>query len=84
MSVSPLQPRSFVLASECASRRAMLDALGLAYESIPADVDERAELAWCSGADQLLLKTREDLKLVDTRLGGQLRPTSLFHGRPGY
>ncbi|WP_128891441.1 nucleoside triphosphate pyrophosphatase [Erythrobacter sp. HKB08] len=50
MSVSPLQPRSFVLASKSASRRAMLDALGLAYESIPANVDERALEAEMEGA----------------------------------
>jgi hypothetical protein len=34
-------------------------------------LDERSELAWCSGPEQFLLKTREDLKLVDTRLGGE-------------
>lgn len=31
-----------ILASKSASRRAMLDAAGVAYEAIPADVDERA------------------------------------------
>jgi septum formation protein len=31
-----------ILASKSASRRAMLDAAGVAYESIPADIDERA------------------------------------------
>ena len=31
-----------VLASKSASRRAMLDAAGVSYESIPADIDERA------------------------------------------
>ena len=31
-----------VLASKSASRRAMLDAAGVAYQSIPAEIDERA------------------------------------------
>ena len=31
-----------VLASKSASRRAMLDAAGVSYEAIPADIDERA------------------------------------------
>ena len=31
-----------ILASKSASRRAMLDAAGVAYEAIPADIDERA------------------------------------------
>ena len=31
-----------ILASKSASRRAMLDAAGVPYESIPADIDERA------------------------------------------
>ncbi len=33
---------TLILASKSASRRAMLDAAGVAYESIPADIDERA------------------------------------------
>ncbi len=37
MSVPPL-----ILASKSASRRAMLDAAGVVYEAIPADIDERA------------------------------------------
>ena len=32
-----------VLASKSASRRAMLDAAGIAYEAVPADIDERGE-----------------------------------------
>ena len=31
-----------ILASKSVSRRAMLDAAGVSYESIPADIDERA------------------------------------------
>lgn len=34
-------PVRLILASKSASRRAMLDAAGVAYESIPADIDER-------------------------------------------
>jgi septum formation protein len=41
---------ALVLASKSASRRAMLDAAGVAYESIPADIDERAVEAGLSGA----------------------------------
>ena len=33
---------TLILASKSASRRAMLDAAGVAYQSIPADIDERA------------------------------------------
>jgi septum formation protein len=39
-----------ILASKSASRRAMLDAAGVAYESIPADIDERAVEAELVGA----------------------------------
>lgn len=35
-------PPRLILASKSASRRAMLDAAGVGYESIPADIDERA------------------------------------------
>ena len=39
-----------ILASKSASRRAMLDAAGVAYESVPAEVDERAIEANLNGA----------------------------------
>jgi len=42
--------RPLILASKSASRRAMLDAAGVAYESIPADIDERAVEAGLEGA----------------------------------
>lgn len=42
--------RHLILASKSASRRAMLDAAGVAYESIPADIDERAVEASLEGA----------------------------------
>lgn len=41
---------TLVLASKSASRRAMLDAAGVAYQSIPADIDERAVEAGLHGA----------------------------------
>ena len=40
-----------VLASQSASRRAMLDAAGVAYEALPAHLDERAIEAGLAGAD---------------------------------
>ncbi len=39
-----------ILASKSASRRAMLDAAGVAYEALPADIDERAVEAGLAGA----------------------------------
>jgi septum formation protein len=39
-----------ILASKSQSRRAMLDAAGVAYEAVPADVDERAIEAELEGA----------------------------------
>ena len=41
---------SLVLASNSASRRAMLDAAGVAYEAVPARLDERALEAGLGGA----------------------------------
>ncbi|MCR2834470.1 Maf family protein [Parerythrobacter lacustris] len=42
MTARVLSGSGFILASKSASRRAMLDAAGLAYEAIPAGIDERA------------------------------------------
>lgn len=39
-----------ILASKSASRRAMLDAAGVIYEAVPADIDERATEASLNGA----------------------------------
>ena len=41
MSTAPATKAGFVLASKSASRRAMLDQAGAAYECVPADIDER-------------------------------------------
>lgn len=43
-------PPRLILASKSASRRAMLDAAGVAYEAVPADIDERAVEAGLAGA----------------------------------
>jgi len=43
-------PPRLILASKSASRRAMLDAAGVAYDSIPADIDERAVEAGVEGS----------------------------------
>lgn len=37
-----MSPANLILASKSASRRAMLDAAGVQYEAVPADIDERA------------------------------------------
>lgn len=42
---------TLILASKSASRRAMLDAAGVCYEAIPANVDERAIEAQLDGAE---------------------------------
>lgn len=45
---------SLILASKSQSRRAMLDAAGVQYEAVPADIDERAVedgLAGCSAGE---------------------------------
>lgn len=42
---------NLVLASQSASRRAMLDAAGVAYSAVPADLDERALEAGLAGAE---------------------------------
>ncbi len=42
---------TLILASKSASRRAMLDDAGVAYECVPADIDERGLEAEMAGAD---------------------------------
>ncbi len=43
-------PPRLILASKSASRRAMLDAAGVAYEAVPADLDERGVEVGLAGA----------------------------------
>ncbi|MEM8726538.1 MAG: Maf family protein [Pseudomonadota bacterium] len=45
-----MSAEKLILASKSASRRAMLDAAGVEYEAIPADIDERALEAGLAGA----------------------------------
>jgi hypothetical protein len=49
------------------------------------DVDGESELAWSAGLGQLLLRTRHDLKVVQTFLGGQTitlqTPSPIGHSR---
>ena len=42
-------PVRLILASKSASRRAMLDAAGVTYDAVPADIDERAVEAGLAG-----------------------------------
>jgi septum formation protein len=50
MSADMSTPPHLILASKSASRRAMLDAAGVTYEAVPADIDERAVEAGLVGA----------------------------------
>lgn len=52
---------TLILASQSASRRAMLDAAGVAYAAVPAHIDERALEAGLAGtpADQVALALAE-------------------------
>jgi septum formation protein len=50
MTLTDMNAGRLILASKSASRRAMLDAAGVTYESIPADIDERAVEAGLAGA----------------------------------
>lgn len=67
-----------ILASKSASRRAMLDAAGVAYESIPADIDERAVEAGLSGAAPG--EVAEALSVAKAAAVAQLRPQALVLG----
>ncbi len=62
-----------VLASKSASRRAMLDAVGIAYRAVPADIDERALEASLTGAlphdTALALADAKALAVSDTMAG---------------
>ncbi|MBL4771429.1 MAG: Maf family protein, partial [Planctomycetes bacterium] len=49
--MNDLSVRGILLASNSASRRAMLDAAGIAFEALGADIDERALEAEMDGAE---------------------------------
>lgn len=64
-----------ILASKSASRQAMLDAAGVAYQAMPADLDERAleaELAGSPPAEIALALARAKAATVAPKHGGRL------------
>lgn len=64
-----------ILASKSASRRAMLDAAGVAYEAIPAELDERAveaELAGSTPAEIALALARAKAAALVGSYSGRL------------
>lgn len=67
-----------ILASKSASRRAMLDAAGVAYESIPADIDERAVEAGLEGAAPA--EIAEALAVAKAAVVAQHHPQALVLG----
>jgi septum formation protein len=69
---------TLILASKSASRRAMLDAAGVAYESIPADIDERAVEAGLEGADPA--EIAEALAVAKAAAVAVLHPQTLVLG----
>lgn len=69
---------TLILASKSASRRAMLDAAGVAYESIPADIDERAVEAGLEGADPA--EIAEALAVAKAAAVAAIHPQALVLG----
>lgn len=69
---------SLILASKSASRRAMLDAAGVAYDSIPADIDERAVEAGLAGAAPA--EVAEALSVAKAAAVAGLHPQALVLG----
>lgn len=69
---------SLILASKSASRRAMLDAAGVAYQSIPADIDERAVEAGLAGTAPA--EVAEALAVAKAAAVAQAHPGALVLG----
>lgn len=69
---------TLILASKSASRRAMLDAAGVAYQSIPADIDERAVEAGLAGAAPG--EVAEALAVAKAAAVAELHPQALVLG----
>jgi len=69
---------TLILASKSASRRAMLDAAGVAYTSIPADIDERAVEAGLEGAAPA--EVAEALAVAKAAAVAALHPGALVLG----
>jgi septum formation protein len=70
--------KPLILASKSASRRAMLDAAGVAYESVPADIDERAVEAGLAGASPP--EIAEALAVAKAAAVAELQPQALVLG----
>jgi len=70
--------KRLILASKSASRRAMLDAAGVAYDSIPADIDERAVEAGLAGAAPS--EVAEALAVAKAAAVASLHPQALVLG----
>lgn len=70
--------KPLILASKSASRRAMLDAAGVAYDSIPADIDERAVEAGLAGAAPA--EVAEALAVAKAAAVAALHPQALVLG----
>jgi septum formation protein len=71
-------PPRLILASKSASRRAMLDAAGVTYQSIPADIDERAVEAGLPGAEAAAVA--EALSVAKAAAVAALHPAALVLG----
>lgn len=69
---------TLILASKSASRRAMLDAAGVAYQSLPADIDERAVEAGLAGAAPA--EVAEALAVAKAAAVAALHPGALVLG----
>lgn len=67
-----------ILASKSASRRAMLDAAGVSYEAVPADVDERAIEKNLKGAPPA--ETAEALSVAKAAEVAKAHPNTLVLG----
>lgn len=69
---------TLILASKSASRRTMLDAAGVTYESVPADIDERAVEAGLAGASPS--EVAEALAVAKAAAVAALHPHALVLG----
>ncbi len=76
MSAAP--PPRLILASKSASRRAMLDAAGVVYEALPADIDERSVEAGLAGAAPA--EVAEALSVAKAAAVAALHPGALVLG----
>lgn len=71
-------PPRLILASKSASRRAMLDAAGVAYEAVPADLDERGVEAGLANATPA--EVAEALSVTKAAAVAALHPGALVLG----